>query len=103
MTHDDLFQTLADPTRRRVVMALRHGERSVSELVEAVDIHQSGVSRHLSILAASGFVEVRRDGARRLYRLRPWPFRELQAWLGRFQGVWERRTYKRVTRRASPR
>jgi DNA-binding transcriptional ArsR family regulator len=99
MTHDDAFQTLADPTRRRLISALRHGERSVGQLVTAVGIHQSGVSRHLAILAAAGFVEVRRDGAKRLYRLLPWPFRELDAWLARYKHLWERRTYQRVTRR----
>ena len=62
----DAFQTLADPTRRRIVEALRGGERPVSDLVGAVEIDQSGVSRHLRILFEAGFVQVRPDGQRRL-------------------------------------
>ena len=64
-----LFETLADPTRRRIVEEFSGGERTVSELVEAVTIRQSGVSRHLRILHDAGFVSVRPEGQRRLYSL----------------------------------
>jgi DNA-binding transcriptional ArsR family regulator len=64
----DVFQILADPTRRRLVDALRGGERSVTELVDAVDIGQPGVSRQLGILEDARFVVVRPEGRRRLYR-----------------------------------
>ncbi len=89
--HTDPFQTLADPTRRRIVEALGDGERSVNELVTAVGIHQSGVSRHLGILHDAGFVAVRPKGPQRLYSLRAEPFRELEAWLSRYRGLWEGR------------
>lgn len=87
----DVFQTLADPTRRQLVAALLAGEQSVNELVERVDVHQSGVSRHLRILGEAGFVQVRPEGARRLYSLRPEPFRELEAWLSAYRQLWEAR------------
>lgn len=87
----DTFQTLADPTRRRVLDALRRGERQVNDLVEEVGIHQSGVSRHLRILHQAGFVAVRPDGQRRLYSLVPAPFRELEEWLAQYRGLWEER------------
>src|SRR2546421_11602338 len=89
--HTDAFQTLADPTRRRIVEALRSGEQAVNDLVEAVEIDQSGVSRHLRILHDAGFVQVRPDGARRFYSLRAQPFRDLDAWLGRYRSLWEAR------------
>jgi DNA-binding transcriptional ArsR family regulator len=85
------FETLADPTRRRIVEALRDGERPVGEIVELAGVHQSGVSRHLRILHEAQFVSVRPDGQRRLYSLRPEPFRELEAWLARYRGLWEAR------------
>jgi DNA-binding transcriptional ArsR family regulator len=87
--HIDAFETLADPTRRRIVAALRNGERQVSDIVRQAGIHQSGVSRHLRILHESGFVTVRPDGQRRLYALRPEPFRELEAWLSEYRQLWE--------------
>lgn len=85
------FQTLADPTRRRIVEALLRGEHAVNDLVERVDIQQSGVSRHLRILQQAGFVQVRPDGQRRLYSLRAAPFRQLDAWVTRYRILWEKR------------
>lgn len=91
MQLDDAFQALADPTRRRIVQALSVGEQQVNDVVEQLDIHQSGVSRHLRILSEAGFVQVRPDGQRRLYSLRPEPFRELDGWLATYRGLWEAR------------
>ncbi|MBV9997444.1 MAG: winged helix-turn-helix transcriptional regulator [Caulobacteraceae bacterium] len=89
--HLDAFETLADPTRRRILAALRGGEQPVGEIVRHAGIHQSGVSRHLRILHESGFVSVRPEGQRRLYALRPEPFRALEAWLGDYRRLWEAR------------
>lgn len=87
----DAFQILADPTRRRIVEALREGERSVNELVEKVGIGQPGVSRQLAILEDADFVVVRPDGRRRLYSLRPEPFLELSRFVTTYRQVWEGR------------
>lgn len=87
----DVFQILSDPTRRRLVDALRAGERSVSELVEAVDIGQPGVSRQLAIMEDARFVTVRPEGRRRLYALRPEPFQELSEWVTGYRAIWESR------------
>ena len=87
----DVFEILGDPTRRRLVEALRTGERSVSELVGVMDIGQPGVSRQLSILEDARFVRVRREGRRRLYALRHEPFRELDDWTHRYRDLWEAR------------
>jgi len=87
----DLFDTLADPTRRQIIAALRGGEHAVNDIVKRVDIHQSGVSRHLRILAEAGFVSMRPDGANRLYSLRAEPFRELDGWLADYRALWEAR------------
>lgn len=89
--HIDAFEALADPTRRRIVAALRGGERPVGDIVHEAGIHQSGVSRHLRILHESGFVSVRPDGQRRLYALRAEPFRELDAWLADYRRLWDAR------------
>ena len=86
-----VFETLADPTRRRIVETLRTGERPVTGLVETVDIHQSGVSRHLRILHEAGFVDVRAEGQKRLYSLRAEPFRELDNWIRQYRDLWEAR------------
>jgi DNA-binding transcriptional ArsR family regulator len=89
--HIDVFQTLADPTRRRIVEVLRAGEQQVGDVVAKAGVHQSGVSRHLRILAEAGFVSMRPDGQRRLYALRAEPFRELENWLEPYRKLWEQR------------
>ncbi len=89
--HLDIFQVLADPTRRRIVEALLDGEQQVGDVVDKAGVHQSGVSRHLRILSESGFVSMRPDGQRRLYALRPEPFREMDEWLGPYRRIWEAR------------
>jgi DNA-binding transcriptional ArsR family regulator len=103
----DVLEVIAEPTRRRILDAVRGGERSVNDLVEAVGMHQPGVSRHLKVLRDAGLVEVRRDAQRRLYRLRPEPLMELDAWLEPYRAEWAgrldsleqhlRRTAKPVT------
>jgi len=85
------FAVLADATRRRVVEALRQGERPVGDIVKGAGVHQSGVSRHLRILQEAGFVSVRPDGQRRLYSLKPEPFRALDQWLSQYRTLWEAR------------
>lgn len=86
-----MFDILADPTRRRIIEALRDGERSVGELVAEVGIAQSGVSRHLRILDEAGFVDVRADGQRRLYSLRAEPFQRIDRWMADYRRLWEAR------------
>ncbi len=83
-----VLEVIAEPTRRRILDAVRDGERSVGELVEEVGMHQPGVSRHLKVLRDAGLVEVRRDAQRRLYRLRPEPLMELDAWLEPYRAGW---------------
>lgn len=86
-----VLEVLAEPTRRRILDAVRESERSVGELVETVGMHQPGVSRHLKVLRDAGLVEVRRDAQRRLYRLRPEPLMELDAWLAPYRAEWTAR------------
>ena len=85
------IQLLADPQRFQIVEVLLQGEQAVNDLVARMDIHQSGVSRHLRLLEEAGFVRVRPDGPRRLYSLRPEPFRELNAWVSQYRALWEGR------------
>lgn len=89
--HIHALQTLADPTRFRIVEALRDGELAVNDILANVDIDQSGVSRHLRILHEAGFVQMRPEGQKRLYSLRPEPFQDLDAWISTYRQTWEKR------------
>ncbi len=86
-----VLDVIAEPTRRRILDVVREGERSVGELVDELGMHQPGVSRHLRVLRDAGLVEVRRDAQRRLYRLRPEPLMELDAWLEPYRAEWANR------------
>jgi DNA-binding transcriptional ArsR family regulator len=86
-----LFHALADPARLRIVEAMRSGECAVGDIVERMDIEQSGVSRHLRILAEAGIVQMRPDGQKRLYSLRKEGFDQLEAWVAAYRRHWEAR------------
>ena len=83
-----MFAVLAEPHRRQILEELRNGERAAGELVELLDIRQPTVSQHLKALRAAGLVAMRVDANRRIYRLRPEPLREIDAWLAPFRELW---------------
>lgn len=85
------FEVLAEPNRRRILDLLRVEERPVGELVAELKVSQPGVSKHLRVLRDAGLVEVRPDAQRRLYRVRPEPLRELDAWLEPYRAMWAAR------------
>lgn len=89
--HINLFQALADPTRLRIVEAMKSRECAVGDIVERMDIHQSGVSRHLHILTEAGIVQMRPAGQKRLYSLRKEAFDQLDAWVAAYHRHWEAR------------
>ena len=86
-----LFEILAEPTRRRVLDLLREQERTVGELVDALDMSQPAVSKHLRVLRDAGLVEAHVDAQRRIYSLRPEPLAELDAWIAPYRKFWRGR------------
>lgn len=86
-----LFEALAEPNRRAILDLLREGERPAGDLVEALEISQPGVSKHLRLLREAGLVRVRTEGARRFYRLEPQGLAELEAWLAPYRRFWASR------------
>jgi ArsR family transcriptional regulator len=84
----DIFDVLADGTRRELLTRLQHraAEVSVSELVTELGISQPTVSKHLKVLRDHGLVTVREEGQHRYYRLDTAPFAELEDWLAPFLG-----------------
>ena len=85
----DVFEVVAEPTRRAVLDLLAGRDRSAGELVDAFPaLTQPAVSRHLRILRESQLVDVRPDGARRVYSLRPAALAELDRWLDTYRRFW---------------
>ena len=84
------FTVVAEPNRRAILGLLLESERSVGELEEELRLTQSTVSKHLRVLREAGFVEARVDAQRRVYKIRPQPLKEIDAWLGPFRKYWSR-------------
>lgn len=82
------FGILAEPNRRTILSLLASSERSVGEIERRLRIPQPSVSKHLRVLREAGFVEARVEAQRRVYRLRPEPLMEVDAWLAQFRRFW---------------
>ncbi len=85
----DVFDALADPTRRRLLELLAERERSVGELTRAFpDLTQPAVSRHLRVLREGRLVRSRSRGTSRLYSLAPDGFADVQGWVTQVSRFW---------------
>src|SRR6188508_1526551 len=82
------FAILAEPSRRTILSLLASSERSVGEIERRLRMPQTSVSKHLRVLRDAGFVEARVEAQRRVYRLRPEPLKEIDAWLEPFRLYW---------------
>ena len=86
-----VFDVLGEPTRRAILGLLLEEERSVGDIGERLRLPQPTVSKHLRVLRDAGFVEATVDAQRRVYRLKPEPLEELDAWLLPFRRFWASR------------
>ncbi len=82
------FEIIAEPNRRAILSLLASSQQSVGEIERQLRMTQPTVSKHLRVLREAGFVESTVDAQRRLYRLKPEPFQELEDWLARFRRFW---------------
>jgi DNA-binding transcriptional ArsR family regulator len=85
---ESTFAIIAEPSRRAILSLLATSERSVGDIEEQLRLSQPSVSKHLRVLREAGFVESRVDAQRRLYRIRPEPLMEVDAWLAPFRRFW---------------
>jgi len=87
----DVFEAVAEPSRRALLDVLADGERTAGELVATLPgLTQPAVSRHLRILREVGLVEVRPEAQRRIYALRADGFAEIDEWISRYRRYWPR-------------
>jgi DNA-binding transcriptional ArsR family regulator len=82
------FEIIAEPNRRAILSLLVSSQQSVGEIERQLRMSQPTVSKHLKVLREAGFVESTVDAQRRLYRLRPEPFQQMDAWLAQFRRFW---------------
>jgi DNA-binding transcriptional ArsR family regulator len=82
------FAIIAEPNRRAILSLLASSEQSVGDIERRLRMPQTSVSKHLRVLRDAGFVESRVDAQRRVYRIRPEPLKEVDAWLAQFRRFW---------------
>jgi len=87
-TTSDAFNAVAEPRRRDILNYLAMQEKSVSEIVDALQMEQPSVSKHLKVLKGVGLVEVRREGRQRLYKVNAMAIRPLHEWTSTFERLW---------------
>ena len=85
---ESVFEIIAEPNRRAILSLLVSSQQSVGEIERRLRMPQPTVSKHLRVLRESGFVESTVDAQRRLYRLKPEPFQEVDDWLAPFRRFW---------------
>jgi DNA-binding transcriptional ArsR family regulator len=85
---ESVFEIIAEPNRRAILSLLVSSQQSVGEIERQLGMPQPMVSKHLRVLREAGFVESMVDAQRRLYRLKPEPFQEVDAWLAQFRRFW---------------
>jgi DNA-binding transcriptional ArsR family regulator len=98
-TTSDVFNAIAEPRRREILMLLAWEERSVSDLVAELECAQPSVSKHLRVLSDVGLVRARREGKRVLYRTNAEAIKPLNEWTNTFRPLW-RNQLSRVKTRA---
>jgi DNA-binding transcriptional ArsR family regulator len=87
-TTSDVFNAIAEPQRRQILLLLRAGERPVTELAQELGMTQPGASKHLRVLRDVGLVRHRRAGKQRLYGLDARGLRPVHEWTGGFERFW---------------
>ncbi len=85
---ESVFEIIAEPNRRAILSLLVSSQQSVGDIERRLQMPQPTVSKHLRVLREAGFVEASVDAQRRLYRLKPEPLQEVDAWLNQFRRFW---------------
>jgi DNA-binding transcriptional ArsR family regulator len=85
---ESVFEIIAEPNRRAILSLLVSSQQSVGQIERQLRMPQPTVSKHLRVLREAGFVEFTVDAQRRLYRLKPEPLQEVDAWLAPFRRFW---------------
>jgi DNA-binding transcriptional ArsR family regulator len=85
----DVFQAVADPTRRAILDRLRAGDAPAGELAVGFRMSRPAISKHLRVLREASLVRERRDGRKRVYSLDSAPLRDLFAWVEAYRSFWE--------------
>jgi len=86
-----VFHAIAHPGRRAILVLLKDGEKSASELARPFNVSFAAISQHLRVLKDADLLSERREGRQRIYHLRPRPLTDVANWIDEFQTFFEAR------------
>jgi len=89
LAHSDVFQAVADPTRRAILARLREGRAAASELAAGFSMSRPAVSKHLRVLRRARLVREHREGRFRIYELSAEPLQDVAKWTESYRAFWE--------------
>lgn len=90
----DVFQAIADPTRREILSLIAHEPLNLNSIAKNFDVSRPAISQHIKILDESGLIVIRQKGRQRFCTIRPQKIKEVDEWLEPFRRMWEERFNK---------
>ena len=85
----DIFQAIADPTRRQIIDLVSQKPMNLKTLAEHFDISRPAISQQIKILSECGLLELKREGRETFCTIRPAELKKLAAWVEQYKGLWE--------------
>jgi DNA-binding transcriptional ArsR family regulator len=87
-TRRDVFQAIADPTRREIIDLLSKKSMNLNSIAEHFDITRPAISNHIKILNECGIIEIERIGRERMCKIQPDHLKEISSWIGKYEDLW---------------
>jgi DNA-binding transcriptional ArsR family regulator len=90
-TRRDVFQAIADPTRREIIDLLAKQPMNLNSIAEHFDITRPAISNHIRILNECGIIVIEQVGRQRVCKIQPDHLKHVSDWIGRYEGLWEQK------------
>lgn len=90
-TRRDVFQAIADPTRRQIIDLIAHKAMNLNAIADHFDITRPAISNHIRILSECGIVHIEQIGRERYCKIQPDTLKEVSDWISQYQDLWEQR------------
>jgi DNA-binding transcriptional ArsR family regulator len=87
----DVFQAIADPTRRKIIDLISHQPMNLKTIAEYFDISRPAISQQIKILNECGLIEITKEGRETFCSIRPDELKKIAQWIGQYQDLWEER------------
>ena len=87
----DVFQAIADPTRRQIIQLVANKAMNLNAITENFDVSRPAISQHIKILQECGIIEIEKIGRERYCKIQPGNLKEVSDWIEQYKGLWEQK------------